>query len=99
MMTQPQPTALSMGAEISPVYAPSFSQKTSCAPIPTAVDRAAVTAAGRFTKGGHTTTSAWDEFATNGTNCLKNTVVSAAVLYIFQLPAKTGLRMILPRIQ
>src|SRR4051812_17848626 len=58
-----------------------------------AVPCAAATAAGRFTKGGQITTSAWVAFATKGANASKKAAVSAAVLYIFQLPARTGLRM------
>src|ERR1019366_9873447 len=58
-----------------------------------AVPCAAATAAGRFTKGGQITISACDAFATKGAKASKKAAVSAAVLYIFQLPARTGLRM------
>src|SRR5579863_7442116 len=95
MITQRQPTAASIGAETSPVYAPSFNQKTSCAPISMAVDRAADTAAGIFTKVGQITSSACVALAANGENVSKNEDVSPAVLYIFQLPAITGFRMLL----
>src|SRR5215831_9115842 len=82
-----------MGAEISPVYAPSFTQNTSWAPISMLVDFADSTAIAMLTKGGQTTTSACSAPATSGANCVKNTLVSGTVLYIFQLPAITGLRM------
>src|ERR1035438_313456 len=94
MITQRQPTFTSMGAETSPVYAPSLSQKTSCAPMPMAVERAASTAAGILTKVGQITTSAWVAAATKGENFSKKEDVSAADLYIFQLPAITGFRML-----
>src|SRR5580692_3859555 len=94
-MTHVHPTEVSIGADTSPVYAPSFSQNTSCAPIPIAVDRAASTAAGMLTNGGQITTSACVEEATSGENFSKKADVSAADLYIFQLPAITGFRMLL----
>src|SRR5665213_3485243 len=55
--------------------------------------RAASMAAGTFTKGGQITISAWVDFETNGAKVSKKAVVSAAVLYIFQLPARTGMRI------
>src|SRR5215469_3071908 len=82
-----------MGAETSPVYAPSFSQKTSCAPISMRVDFADSTAIATLTKGGQITTSACSKPATRGAICAKNAAVSGPVLCIFQLPAMTGLRM------
>jgi len=42
---------------------------------------------------GAITTSQWLAFATSGLNASKNARVSACVLYIFQFPAITGLRM------
>ena len=57
------------------------------------VSLAADTAAGRFTKGGQITISACVAFETRGAKDSKKAVVSAAVLYIFQLPARTGLRI------
>src|ERR1700730_7457602 len=63
--------------------------------MPMAVDRAASTAAGIFTKVGQITTSAWVVAATSGENFSKKEDVSAADLYIFQLPAITGFRMLL----
>src|SRR5579885_625831 len=57
----------------------------------------AATAAGRFTKGGQITISAWSAPATSGAKISKKRAVSAAVLCIFQLPAITGLRILLPR--
>src|SRR5258708_31621167 len=61
--------------------------------MPMSVDRAASTAAGRFTKGAQMTISAWVEEAAQGENWAKKSTVCAAVLYIFQLPAITGLRI------
>src|SRR5260221_4730993 len=52
---------------------------------------AAATAAGRFGKGGQITISQCPERSTRGRNFSKKLVVSAAVLYIFQLPAITGI--------
>src|SRR5579884_3203003 len=54
----------------------------------------AATAAGRFTKGGQMTISAWSAPATSGANFSKKAAVSAAVLCIFQFPAITGLRIL-----
>src|ERR1039458_4518232 len=51
---------------------------------------AAAAAAARFVKGGQITISACSDFSTNGRNFSKNCVVSAGVLYIFQLPAMIG---------
>ena len=48
---------------------------------------------GIFTKGGQITISAWWDLETRGAKDSKKAVVSAAVLYIFQLPARTGLRI------
>src|SRR5580698_4908836 len=59
-----------------------------------AVDRTASTPAGILTKVGQITTSAWVAVATKGENFSKKEDVSAAVLYIFQLPAITGFRML-----
>src|SRR5699024_3072170 len=50
---------------------------------------AASTAAGRHTKGGHTTTSALAS-ATNGFSPLISAIVSSGVLFIFQFPAIIG---------
>ncbi len=51
---------------------------------------AASTAAARFVKGGQITISQCSDFSTSGRNFSKNAVVSAGVLYIFQLPAING---------
>src|ERR1017187_8617785 len=51
---------------------------------------AAAAAAARFVKGGQITIPACSDFSTNGRNFSKNCVVSAGVLYIFQLPAMIG---------
>jgi hypothetical protein len=53
------------------------------------------TAAGRFTNGGQITISARVDSATSGQNFSKNASVSAGVLYIFQLPAMMGRRIVL----
>ena len=47
------------------------------------------------TKGGQIRISACVDCATSGRNFSKNAVVSAGVLYIFQLPANKGVRMFL----
>src|SRR5260370_39475465 len=51
-------------------------------------------AAGRFGAGGQITISQCSERSTRGPNLSKKLVVSAAVLYIFQLPAITGFLLI-----
>src|SRR5215472_6534376 len=76
-----------MPAEIWPVNAPSFSQKTSCAEMATMVFFAASTAAGIAVKGGATTMSQCVDLATRGAKAAKKARVSACVLNIFQLPA------------
>src|SRR5436853_3115025 len=52
---------------------------------------AAAAAAGRFVNGGQITISQCPERSTKPRNLSKKLVVSAAVLYIFQLPAITGI--------
>src|SRR4051812_33847518 len=59
--------------------------------MPILVPCAAATAAGRLGKGGQITISQWPERSTSPLNLSKKLVVSAAVLYIFQLPAITGI--------
>src|SRR6202011_5488297 len=83
-----------MGGEISPVNAPSFSQKTSCAPTAILLPRVASTAAEIAVNGGAITMSQRRAPPTNGTNAEKNARVSACVLYIFQLPAITRRRFV-----
>src|SRR6478609_8123531 len=56
-------------------------------------DLAASTTAARSTKGAHTTASQSALPATSGTSARINAPASPGVLYIFQLPAITGLRM------
>src|SRR3981081_2977946 len=94
MITYEQPTDLSIAADPSPVKAPSLAQNMFCAPTATRVPCAAVTAAGRLGKGGQITISQFSERSTKGQNLSKKLVVSAAVLYIFQLPAITGFLLI-----
>src|ERR1700686_5629846 len=81
-----------MGGAISPVNAPSFSQKTFCAPAATSRVRAASTAAAIAVNGGAITMSQRVTPATSGKNAEKNARVSACVLYIFQFPAITRRR-------
>src|SRR5579864_851832 len=82
-----------MGAETSPVKAPSFSQKRFWPEMAIFVDLAASTAAEMAVKGGAITTSQWLAFATSGAQAEKKARVSASVLNIFQLPAITRRRM------
>src|ERR1035441_10017563 len=83
-----------MAAEISPVNAPSLAHAIFCAPTRMGEPLAASTAAARFVKGGQITISQCSDFSTNGRNFSRNAVVSAGVLYIFQLPAMTGFLII-----
>ncbi len=92
MITWLQPAALIMGAETSPVKAPSLSQNTFCAPILMFVPRTVSTAAVRDGKGVQITISQWSASATRGLNASKYWTVSSTVLNIFQLPAMTGFR-------
>src|SRR6266446_6936366 len=94
MITCEQPTDLSIAAETSPVNAPSLAQNMFCAPTAMRVPCAEATAAGRLGKGGQITISQCSERSTKGRNLSKKLVVSAAVLYIFQLPAITGFLLI-----
>src|SRR6266550_1640767 len=83
-----------MPAEISPVYAPSFSQCRFWPPIATLDPFAASTAAGTQTKGGQTAISSrvWSE--SRGRKSRKKSRVWSGVLYIFQFAAISFLRMI-----
>src|SRR6266852_2970289 len=83
-----------MGGAISPVNAPSFSQKTSCAPMAMLLPRAASTAAEIAVNGGAITMSQCRAPPTSGTNPEKNARVSACVLNIFQFPAITRRRFV-----
>src|SRR5688572_364271 len=94
MITHLAPTAASMGPEISPVNAPSLAQYRFWPPISTLDPLVASTAAGRLTKVGQMTISRPVASATSGPNASKKAPVSEAVLYIFQLPAIKGVRMI-----
>src|SRR5271157_6594487 len=85
-----QPAATSIGPEISPVKAPSLAHAMFCAPMRMFDPCAAPTAAVRFVKGGQITVSQWSAPPASGRNASKNAMVSAGVLYIFQLPAMTG---------
>src|SRR5713101_4268408 len=94
IITCEHPRLRIIGPDTSPVYAPSFAQNRFCAPIPMRVPCAAATAAGRLGKGGQIAISQCSERSTRGRNFSKKTAVSAAVLYIFQLPAITGFLLI-----
>src|SRR5580700_6417623 len=82
-----------MGAEISPVKAPSLLQETFWPPMVMLVDLAASAAAEIAVYGGATTISQCVDFATSGVKAEKKARVSAMVLYIFQLPAITRRRI------
>src|SRR6267378_1338454 len=96
MMTQRQPASASMGAETSPVKAPSLLQETFWPEMAMLVPFAASAAVEMAVKGGAMMMSQCLEFATSGVNAEKNARVSASVLYIFQLPAITRRRMPVP---
>src|SRR6267142_5343847 len=93
MITQRQPASASMGAETSPVKAPSLLQETFWPEMAMLVPFAKSAAAEMAVKGGATMMSQCLEFATSGVKAEKNARVSASVLYIFQLPAITRRRM------
>src|SRR5689334_25361656 len=82
-----------MGAETSPVKAPSLLQETFWPEMAMLVFFAASTAVEIAVKGGAMTMSQCLEFATSGAKAEKKARVSATVLYIFQLPAITRRRM------
>src|SRR5712692_6715372 len=82
-----------MGAETSPVKAPSLLQETFWPAMATLEPFAASTAVEMAVNGGATTMSQCFAAATSGRNEEKNARVSASVLYIFQLPAITRRRM------
>src|SRR5438067_6293193 len=93
-MTCEQPASRTMKAATSPVNAPSLcSVAQSCADTRifdpsrrTATDFKAV-------KTGAITTSQWLAFATRGLSATAVATESATVLYIFQFPVMTGLRI------
>src|SRR5258708_7066986 len=82
-----------MGAETSPVKAPSLLQETFWPAMATLELLAASTAVEIAVKGGATTMSQCFAFITSGRKEEKNARVSASVLSIFQLPAITRRRM------
>ena len=85
------PAALIIGPETSPVKAPSLAQYRSCAPMPMRVPSAACDGRGRCScKAGRSRSrNAPPSQPEDGTS-QKTAVVSAGVLYIFQLPAMIG---------
>src|ERR1700716_3915102 len=82
-----------MGAETSPVKAPSLLQETFWPAMAVLELFAASTAVDIAVKGGATTMSQCFAAATSGRKEEKNARVSASVLYIFQLPAITRRRI------
>src|SRR6266581_7977978 len=82
-----------MGAETSPVNAPSLLQETFWPAMATLEAFAASTAVESAVNGGATTMSQCFAFTTSGIKEEKNARVSTSVLYIFQLPAITRRRM------
>src|SRR6266478_3062240 len=82
-----------MGAETSPVKAPSLLQETFWPAMATRELFAASKAVEIAVNGGATTMSQCSAFETSGRNEEKNARVSASVLYIFQLPAITRRRI------
>src|SRR5712692_8403935 len=82
-----------MGAETSPVKAPSLLQETFWLAMAMLEPFAASTAVDSAVNGGAITMSQCFATATSGRNEEKNARVSASVLYIFQLPAITRRRM------
>src|SRR5882724_4532401 len=82
-----------MGAETSPVKAPSLLQETFWPAMAMLEPFAASTAVRIAVNGGATTMSQCSAPVTSGRNEEKNARVSASVLYIFQLPAITRRRM------
>src|SRR6267378_2496916 len=93
MMTWRQPASASMGAETSPVNAPSLLQETFWPAMAMLEPFASSTAVCIAVNGGATTMSQCSAAATSGRNEEKNARVSASVLYIFQLPAITRRRI------
>src|SRR5713226_2426181 len=85
-----------MGAETSPVKAPSLLQETFWPAIATVEFFATSSAVEMAVNGGATTMSQCFAVATSGRKEEKNARVSASVLYIFQLPAITGRRILRP---
>src|SRR5689334_7732859 len=85
-MAPAQPTSLSMAAETSPVNAPWVSAHTSWAPRLMREPASARETSARYTKGGHTQTSA-DEFGSLCTMDSTSAAFSAREPCIFQLPA------------
>src|SRR5260370_2074313 len=81
-----------MGAETSPVKAPSLLQETFWPAMAMLEPFAASTAVEIAVNGGATTMSQCFAPVTNGRNEEKNPRGSASVLYIFQLPAITRRR-------
>src|SRR6266550_4597836 len=82
-----------MGAETSPVNAPSWLQETFWPAMAMLEPFTASRAVDIAVKGGATTMSQCFAPATSGRNEEKNARVSVSVLYIFQLPAITRRRM------
>src|SRR4030067_3744129 len=85
-----------IGGETSPVYAPAFSQCMFWAPIPMSVPSSKADTASKAVKGGQSTFSTPLIACKPGTISETICLASVTVLYIFQLPATTGVRMVTP---
>ena len=83
-----------MATLTSPVNAPWSSQWTSCPAPATFVPRQAAATAASAVKGGAMTISAWLASAASGRNASVKATASAIVLCIFQLAARSGVRMV-----
>src|SRR4029077_20849664 len=92
-ITARQPPSTSIRSHISPVNAPSLDPQTFCAAVPLIEPFPASTHAAIAVNGGATTISQRFAAATRGLNAAKKSRASCCVLYIFQFPAITGLRM------
>ena len=93
MMTYSTPSSTSISALISPVKAPFAAQCTFSAPTLMLVPAVASTAAARSVYGVQMTTSHAASL-TSGIRSATSAFVCATVLFIFQLPAMIGLRII-----
>src|SRR5438309_10882007 len=89
MMTWVAPTSTSMSAETSPVHAPSFCQKRSCAPMWMGVLLAAWTEDWRRGNGTQRTTSSPGLGFSSGAKSEMNCRACEQFLYIFQLAASS----------
>ena len=87
-MTPSTPRSSSIGAETSPVKAPSSASCMFCAATRTRLWEQCSTAVFSEVKGGQTTTSGPPDSGTRGRNSARKRSVSSTVLCIFQLAAR-----------